>query len=41
MLRGNVAEGGDMQSVFCAAKPRTNSVAKAPQGPCDINSPGA
>jgi succinyl-diaminopimelate desuccinylase len=29
-----------MQSVLCAAKPRTNSVAKAPQGPRDINSRG-
>jgi hypothetical protein len=24
----NVAEGGDMQSVICAAQPRTNPVAK-------------
>jgi succinyl-diaminopimelate desuccinylase len=27
-----------MQSVFCAAKPRSDIVAKAPKGPCDINS---
>ena len=29
ILRRNVAAGGDMQSVYCAAKPRSNSGAKA------------
>jgi succinyl-diaminopimelate desuccinylase len=38
-LWGNVGEARDMQSVFCAAQPRTIIGAKAPQGPCDINSP--
>jgi hypothetical protein len=27
-LQANVAEGSDMQSVICAAKPRSNIVAK-------------
>jgi hypothetical protein len=38
-LSGNVAEGGDMQSNACAAKPRSSLVARA-VGACDLNSRG-